>query len=167
MSYEEPLYSNRNGLMLMDGLPADLIPGAALALAFRAGNSSEAEVGAECLERIIEFWPEGESEIRLEFTRGMEDVIRRELEGRYIKRLELWERQQAEALAEEILPTLEFQTRVLAVRNQIMTEAIQFKAEGGRFQDFARHHYLRHKEVRHFPGITAEVLAIWEGCSDA
>ncbi len=160
MSYEEPLYSNRNGLMLLDGLPADLIPGAALALAFRAGNSSEAEVGAECLERVIQFWPEGESEIRREFTRGMEDVIRRERDVYLIKRLE---RQRAEAKAIMPLPTL----KAITMRRHIMAEAIQFKSHGGRFRDFYRDHNLHRNDLSILPGITAEVPAIWEGCSDA
>ncbi len=44
MSYEEPLYSNRNGVMLLEGLPSDLLPGAALAVAFRAGKSPKVDV---------------------------------------------------------------------------------------------------------------------------
>ena len=168
MSYEEPLYSNRNGVMLLEGLPSDLLPGAALAVAFRAGKSPKAEVRLECLSRIIELWPEGEAEILREFNRGMDERSERQKaglvrSGRTLKtdRLISWNEigKQSRAEARSVRNQLKV--------DQVKAEALRCKSEGVPFREFARDYNIYRKDRSSLPGILAEVRAVWGATDNA
>lgn len=166
MSYEEPLYSNRNGVMLLEGLPSDLLPGAALAVAFRAGKSPKAEVRLECLNRIIELWPEGEVEILREFTRGMDERSERQKVG--LVRSGRTLKPDPGTSWNEIAKQSRAEAR--SVRNQlkvdqVKAEALRCKSEGVRLREFVQDHNIHRKDRSFLPGILAEVRAIW-GASD-
>ena len=159
------VFSIRNAMLILDGLPEEYLPGVVFALAYRAGKAPIKDKKESYLEELRVRFPDMQVLILDAFRRGIEDSrsaktigieearARRIEEGRGPKE---WTPESRRKMPEDIK-----REKVKIRLDKVIEKARESKSNGMHFGDFCNANNVSRLEKNH-PGFRDRVKKIWQ-----
>ena len=159
MAFSKPVLSLTNAVLILEGLPEDLIPGAAKAIAYRVGKCPVDRLRRKHIARVLELSPPRlHNEILDLFNQGRKDWTVAIGEGlRRVRPKQPWRPTSHQAMRLNIKAA-----KLKEKHDKLIVEARQWARKGEKRRDFETHFNLYRKDRTSLPGIREEIREIWE-----